>query len=63
MYQFHVPNMSCGHCAARITKAVQATDSAAAVKVDLSTRTVSVESPASEATLREVLNEAGYPAA
>ncbi|HEY1181497.1 MAG TPA: heavy-metal-associated domain-containing protein [Rhodocyclaceae bacterium] len=63
MYQFHVPNMSCGHCVARITKALQAADSGAAVKVDLTTKTVSVESPASEATLREVLNEAGYPAA
>lgn len=61
MYQFHVPNMTCGHCVARVTKALQSADHRAQVQVDLASKTVSVESTESDAALRNALGDAGYP--
>ena len=63
MYQFNIPNMSCGHCVSRITKAVQSTDAGASVKVDLTSKTVSVVSAVSDSDLRKALSDAGYPPA
>ncbi|PPE73473.1 heavy metal transporter [Solimonas fluminis] len=62
MYQFHVPTMTCGHCVARVTRAVQSADPRARVQIDLAGKTLSVESTASDASLRQALSEAGYPA-
>ncbi len=61
MYQLHVPNMTCGHCVGRVTKALQTADDHARVQVDLSSKTVSVESAVSDTTLRKALSDAGYP--
>lgn len=62
MYKFEVKNLSCGHCVATVTNAIQAQDPNAKVKVDLKTKHVSVESSAGEARLREVVAAAAYPA-
>lgn len=62
MYQFNVPNMTCGGCAKSVTKALHSVDSSARVETDPSTRQVRVESVAAETVLRAVLMEAGYPA-
>jgi copper chaperone len=35
MYQFNVPDMTCGHCASAITKAVKAEDPNAEVEISL----------------------------
>ena len=59
--KFNVPDMTCGHCVATITKAVKAVDPAAEVKADLGTKTVTVESGLPAAALAKALDEAGYP--
>ena len=41
--KFNVPDMTCGHCVATITRAVKAVDPAAEVKADLAGKTVTVE--------------------
>ncbi|MFT3718474.1 heavy-metal-associated domain-containing protein [Pseudorhodoferax sp.] len=61
MIAFDVQDMSCGHCVASITKAVQAADPTARVEVDLSGRRVQVEpGRADAAALQRAIEEAGY---
>ena len=55
-----VPEMSCGHCASTIEKAVKSVDPAAKVAVDLSSSTVSVDTNADENAIKEVIKTAGY---
>lgn len=62
MLQLHVPDMSCGHCVATITKSVQALDPSADIKTDLTSRTVSIETKADADKITAALDEAGYPA-
>ncbi|WP_420473824.1 heavy-metal-associated domain-containing protein [Noviherbaspirillum sp. ST9] len=54
--------MTCGGCAARVTRAIQALDESAKVKVDLPRKVVLVESELDGGTLAHVVTEAGYPA-
>ena len=54
--------MTCQHCVRAVTKAIQAAAPAAAVDVDLSTKTVTVQTDATEADLQHALAAAGYPA-
>ena len=63
MIRFDVPDMSCGACARRVTKAVQGVDPAAQVEADLPTREVRIQSSADPAALRKALDDAGYPPA
>lgn len=58
--KFHVPDMSCGHCTAAITKGVKTIDPAAEVLTDLDTRTVTVTSDRSEEQLSAAIHAAGY---
>ncbi|MCH8490628.1 MAG: heavy-metal-associated domain-containing protein [Oceanicaulis sp.] len=44
MQTFNLPTMSCGHCEKKVRETIASLDPDADVKVDLSTRTVSVES-------------------
>jgi copper chaperone len=62
MQVFNVQGMSCQHCVAAITRAVQALDSAARVQVDLPAGRVSIESVLAEAELLRVLADEGYAA-
>ena len=62
MQVFNVQGMSCQHCVAAITRAVQALDSAAQVQVDLPGGRVSIESVRPEAELLRVLADEGYAA-
>ncbi len=62
MYQFHVPAMTCGHCVARVTQALQSADPRAQVRIDLARKAVGVVSAASVEALQRALDEAGYPA-
>lgn len=62
MLKLKVPDMSCGHCAASVTKAVKGVDAAASVNVDLATRTVEIETTSEPAKVSEALDAAGYPA-
>ena len=59
--KFNVPDMTCGHCVATITKAVKAVDPAAAVTADLAGKTVTVDSAVPATTVAKALDAAGYP--
>jgi copper chaperone len=61
MVKLKVENMSCGHCAATVHRAVKSVDPAAEVQVDLAGGTVSINSSAGEAQVSEAIREAGYP--
>ncbi len=61
--ELKVPNMACGACAKTITQALINIDPRATVKVDPKTKKVTVESNASESSVREAIAAAGYPAA
>ena len=60
MLEFGVPNMSCGHCVATVTKAAKAVDPAAEVEVDLASRRVRIQSDHAGATFAKALEDAGY---
>ncbi|AZO61846.1 MULTISPECIES: heavy-metal-associated domain-containing protein [unclassified Mesorhizobium] len=60
MLKLKVPDMSCGHCASTIEKAVKSVDPAARVTVDLGSTTVAVETKADETAIRDVIKTAGY---
>jgi len=58
---YEVKDMTCGHCASTITKALRATDKGAKVTVDLARHLVMVEPTEADAdALREAIVEAGY---
>lgn len=61
MQVFRVDDMSCGHCASSITKAVRAVDADARVEVDLGQQLVRIEAtPADAAELADAIAGAGY---
>lgn len=62
MIELKVSNMSCDHCVATVTRAVQALDPGAAVTVDLGAGRVRVGGTSSEPALIKALGAAGYPA-
>lgn len=57
-----IEGMSCGHCTARVTKALEALAGVSAVQVDLNTNTATIEADASvtDALLTEAIDDAGY---
>jgi len=59
-FVFSVPDMSCGHCKMRITKALEEAGFYA-FDVALETKTVTVEAADSDA-VRAAIDEAGYDA-
>jgi copper chaperone len=63
MQTFHLPDMSCGHCVAAITKALADTDPQARVEVDRESKTAQVDSALPREALAAALTEAGYPPA
>lgn len=61
MIAFEVKDMTCGHCAATITKAIEATDKNARLSIDLARHLVMIESAQADASrLQEAIAEAGY---
>ena len=61
MISFDVNDMTCGHCAGIITKALKAADQDAVVQIDLATHRVHVKPVTADAgTLAEAIQEAGY---
>lgn len=60
--KLHIPDMSCGHCTAAVTKTVQALDGAAVVTTDLTTRQAQIDTSADLAAVQAALAAAGYPA-
>ena len=61
MISFEVQDMTCGHCVGAITKAVQAADAQAQVRIDLAAHRVDIEPGQTDAArLAEAIREAGY---
>jgi copper chaperone len=60
MHQFEVPDMTCGHCASTIARALRTEDPAAKVEVSLGEHLVKVESKRSAAELGQCIVDAGY---
>ena len=61
MVTFEVQDMTCGHCASSITKAVHAIDPGAQVTADLATHRLRIEPSGSNKTqLGDAIREAGY---
>ncbi|MBO1048794.1 MAG: heavy-metal-associated domain-containing protein [Dolichospermum sp. JUN01] len=58
-----IPGMACSACASNITKAVKAIDTNAIVEADTKTKSVNVDTQASETAIKEALTAAGYPPA
>ena len=61
--KYSVPEMSCGHCTAAITKEIVALDPQAKIQTDLDARTVEVETMQSNAAILDAIKSAGYEAA
>ena len=61
MLTLNVPDMTCGHCASVVTKAVKSVDENAGVAIDMHTQTVTIESPAAAEKVKAALANAGYP--
>ena len=61
MISFEVNDMTCGHCASTITKAVTGADKNAKVQVDLARHRVEIEpGEATAQELSDAIKEAGY---
>lgn len=60
MIEFKVSDMTCGHCASTITKAVKDLDAGAKLDISLAEHRVRVESKVSREELRHAIAEAGY---
>ncbi len=62
MPQIKVKGMSCGHCAAAVTRALESLPGVSKVAVDLATGAVSYESqaPVDRDTLARTVKTAGY---
>lgn len=60
MRRYHVDGMSCAHCTQAITQAVKATLPTAEVRVDLSTKMVTVEHITDARAVAAAIRAAGY---
>ncbi len=60
MIQFQVNDMTCGHCAATITKAVKALDEGARVDIDIAAHRVQIDSASARDALEQAIRTAGY---
>jgi copper chaperone len=63
MLELKLPDMSCNHCVAAISKTLKALDANATVHINLDAKSVRIASAASEAAITKALTEAGYPPA
>jgi copper chaperone len=60
MIEIQVRDMTCGHCASAVTKAVREADAAARCEIDLAARKVTIASGQPAAEFVEAIAEAGY---
>ncbi len=60
MIEFTVNDMTCGHCASTITRAVKDVDAAGRCEIDLSGKKVKIESRLPAAQFRAAIEEAGF---
>lgn len=60
MLEFTVQDMTCGHCVATITKAVQQADGGARVDADVQSHLVRVAGAADPQAVEDAIRAAGY---
>ena len=60
MIRMHVPDMTCGGCAAAITRALQSADTQAQIQIDLPGHQVSVQSRLGADQVLNALKTAGF---
>ncbi len=60
--KLNVPNMSCGHCTAAITKGIASLDPSAKVTTDLDAQTVDVTTEQPNEMVIGAIKAAGYDA-
>lgn len=62
MYELNVQDMTCGHCAGRVTRAIQSVDARATLEIDVKHRRVRINSSSALTDLLDAMAAAGYPA-
>lgn len=62
MTKLSIPDMSCGHCRASITQALQPLPGVEAITFDPETRTAEITGSVSPAALITALDQIGFPA-
>lgn len=60
MIEFTLPDMTCGHCASMVSRALTQADPSCQIAIDLARQTVQVSSREDRQTLQDALFEAGY---
>jgi copper chaperone len=60
MFEIAVNDMTCGHCASTITRAVKEVDAASRCEIDLASKTVRIDSAQPAADFQAAIEEAGY---
>jgi copper chaperone len=55
-----VPSIACGACANTITKAIEGQKPEAKISIDVESKIVTVETDASEDTIKEIITGAGH---
>lgn len=60
MYKFKVNDMTCGHCASTVDKAVKAVDPGAHVTIDLTAHHVEIQSEKPASVFATAITDAGY---
>lgn len=60
MQNYKIDDMTCGHCASTVQKAILSVDPQAKVTVDLKSREVSVETATAAGPIGDALKAAGY---
>ena len=60
MYILRVQNMNCGGCVNTIKKTIQQIDALAVIDVELSTKTLRINSSMPEAVIIQAISDAGF---
>lgn len=61
MIEYHVNDMTCGHCVSTITKAVQQAAPGAAIDIDLEQHRVRIDAaPDAQPAIENAIRDAGY---
>lgn len=61
MIELTINDMTCGHCASRVTQAVKSVDDQAKVTIDVAKKYVRIEGASDTDAIAAALTEAGYP--
>ena len=60
MLRYTIENMTCGHCVATVTKAVQGVDANAIVRADVAGRSLEIDTGATSEIVSAAVAAAGY---